>query len=139
MVLSIENGFLCATNPASVNCNTSITAVMAKISTIILANTPSTVATCPPTVIFKKMPKIYNGRSGIITATITWSIISLKSCMAPFRRLPLITAIPSPKVNANTRAVITSISGGMAIVKYGLSATACPKEVMRSAAVIIHG
>ena len=86
------------------------------------------------------LPGVFaDGKSGIITATITWSIISLKSCIAPFRRLPLITAIPNPKVNANTKAVITSINGGMAIVKYGFNATACPKEVIRSAAVIIHG
>ena len=42
----------------------------------------------------------------------------------PFKRLPWITAIPNPSVNASTRAVITSMKGGIATVKYGFNSAA---------------
>ena len=71
MVPSIFSGFWPDTAPAMPNCISNTTSVMIKIRMIILANTASTAATCPAEVIFKKMPKIYSGSSGIITAEMT--------------------------------------------------------------------
>ena len=53
----------------------------------------------------------------MITTSISLVIISLKSLKPFFSVVPLMADSPNPMVNDNKRAVITSISGGMATLK----------------------
>ncbi len=99
------------------NCTSSKITVITKITTIIFRKTPITPATCPDFVMCRKIPNIYKGNTGIITAVITRSMISLKSSITAFKRPPSMTDIPSPSVNASISADITPITDGMSTVK----------------------
>ena len=60
------------------------------MTTITFRNIAMMLATCPLTVIFKKMPKIWSGSNGMITASIIRITMSRKSPATSFSAVPLI-------------------------------------------------
>ena len=89
------------------------------ITPIIEINTLRTCHACPVKLISRKMPKIYTGSNGMSTTSIVLATISLNSSKPGLSVLEPKKAMPSPTVNAVTRADITSTSGGMLMVKNG--------------------
>ena len=67
------------------------------------------------------MPKMYIGRSGIITEVITLSVILLSSSIMFLKATEPVNAIPRPSIKASTSADITSMKGGIEMVKKGVS------------------
>ena len=103
--------------PATLNWIKSNNTCKTKMTRITFKNIVMTVNTCPLTVIFKKIPKIWSGNKGIITASIRSVMISLKSLNPSFSVLPGMWDNPIPKIKESNRAPITSIIGGISIVK----------------------
>jgi len=92
-----------------------------KIIPMILPKTTIIENAVPEEDMLRKMPKIYSGKNGTMTLEITSLTIFLKSFRASFRVSPLHNAIPIPKMNAKTNAVITSKTGSISIVKNGFN------------------
>ena len=117
MVSSMRNGLRRDTTPATAYWKSNRMICIAKITPIIPANAPSTDETSPSIVIFMKMPNIYNGKSGMMAFTMTYCTQSRNSSN-PRRSAPADRrAMHIPMTKANTNAVITLISGGIATVK----------------------
>ena len=89
------------------------------MTTTITRNDFSTGPTLPAAVISRKRPKIYMGRTGMITFSMLLTIIFLASSKPFSSADAFVVAMPIPTTNDRTSAVITSHRGGMAMVKYG--------------------
>ena len=69
------------------------------------------------TMITLKIPKIWSGNNGMITTSISLMIISLKSVKESRRVVPAILESPRPIVKDSSKAVMTSIKGGIFTTK----------------------
>lgn len=88
-----------------------------KITMITFRNMVMMLSTCPLTVMLRKIPKMWRGNKGMITASISLVMISLKSAKESRKVVPAILESPNPIVNESSKAVITSINGGIATTK----------------------
>ena len=86
-----------------------------------LANTLIMEAIWPPCVILANIPKIWTGNKGMMIELMTLTTISLNSSITFSKASPLMDAIPKPIVKATSKAVITPMTAGISIVKYGES------------------
>ncbi len=66
---------------------------------------------------FINIPKIWIGSNGIITFAITFSIMTLNSSNPCFRMSLFVAAIPIPKINARSNAVMIPTAGGISRLK----------------------
>ena len=85
----------------------------------------------------RKMPKMKRGSSGTSTPEIVRTTMTRKSENTRFRVSHSVKTMPSPAMNENTSALITSMSGGIASCTYGgnsraASLTAWPAPVETS-------
>ena len=103
--------------PAIVNWINNNNTCKTKMTMITLRNIVIILMTCPLTVMFKKIPKIWSGNSGMITTSISLMIISLKSVKESRRVVPAILESPRPIVKDSSKAVMTSIKGGIFTTK----------------------
>ena len=74
-------------------------------------------ATCPLTVMLRKMPKMWSGKRGTMTVSMRRETMSRKSTQPFWSVSPGMEARPRPTTKESRRAVIMSITGGMATVK----------------------
>ena len=101
------------------NCSTSTVTCITKMIRMIFRNMPITGPTLPSAPISRKMPKMNMGSMGMITLRITINTSSRSSSIT-LRRLSPLTAIrPRPTTNASTSDVVTLMTDGISIVKYG--------------------
>ena len=87
---SNRNGFFPLTLPAMVNWISNNNTCRTNITMITFRNMAITLMTCPFTVMFKKIPKIWSGNKGMITASIKLTMIFWKSEKASRNAPPLI-------------------------------------------------
>ena len=92
---------------------------MTKMSAITFMNILSIMPTCPSAPIFRKIVKIYSGKTGIITFFMRMVISSPNSEKPRLSASPFRATVPYPKTKEIIRAAVTSITGGISTVKYG--------------------
>ena len=79
--------------------------------------TNSTPSTLPLEAMSRKMPKMYSGRSGTMTVSMTFVTTSFISTMRPRSVGTERCALASPRTKASTSAVITPMTGGSSRLK----------------------
>ena len=118
MFLIATKGFLPDIAPAIMYWISSSTMCRTNASKITFKVIEITLAACPVAVMFRKIPKMCSGSSGMMMFSMTFMMISPRPVKPSESDLLLMYAKPIPIINDISKAPITSNSGGISILKY---------------------